>query len=291
MQYVETQSYFTSVERALELTKVAQEAPTELSNDPPVAEWPSSGQVSFSNVVMAYRENLDPVLCDVSFTIPANAKIGIVGRTGAGKSSLAYALFRIVELGGGTISIDNRDIRSLGLATLRRRMTMIPQDPSLFAGTIQSNLDPFGEFTKTDIESAANAVRLIELVGKLDQPVNEMGTNLSTGQKQLLCLGRAILNRSHILVMDEATANVDFETDQLIQRAIREQFQHSTVITVAHRLHTIIDYDFVLVMHQGKAFEFASPRDLLSRSDSMFSSLVEKSGDGAKLRSRLGIFC
>jgi len=217
-------------------------------------------------------------------SISPKEKIGIVGRTGSGKSSLMLALFRIVEPSSGLIEIDGINISTIGLSELRSQLAIIPQDPTLFTGTLRSNLDPFALHTDTEIWNAIEAVELKDQIRNLENgiehQVTEYGENLSVGTRQLLCLARALLKRSNILVMDEATANVDYHTDSLIQKAIRREFKDVTVLTIAHRINTIMDYDRVMVLDSGKIMEFDYPQELMKREDSLFFNLVKQGGAG-----------
>ena len=205
-----------------------------------------------------------------------------MGRTGAGKSSLTLALFRIVEPVDGTITIDNTDITKLGLYDLRSRLTIIPQDPVLFTGTLRLNLDPFDVHSDEKIWSSLESAHLKPFVSQLEKglfhEISEGGDNLSVGQKQLVCLARALLRNSRIIVLDEATAAVDIETDELIQSTIREQFTNCTIITIAHRLNTVIDYDKILVLNQGQLAEYDSPNNLLQNTNSIFHSMAKDAG-------------
>ena len=205
-----------------------------------------------------------------------------VGRTGAGKSSLTLALFRLIEPTDGTIYIDNVDITKLGLYDLRSRLTIIPQDPVLFTGTLRLNLDPFEKYTDNEIWTALELAHLKTFVSSLESglshSVTEGGDNLSVGQKQLICLSRALLRKSRIIVLDEATAAVDIETDELIQLTIRKEFKDCTIVTIAHRLNTIMDYDRVLVMDNGQIAEYDTPHALLSDSKSIFYSMAKDAG-------------
>lgn len=201
----------------------------------------------------------------------------MVGRTGAGKSSLITALFHLAKV-DGKITLDKVDTLKIGLHDLRKKMSIIPQDPMLFSATLRDNLDPFHEHEDLAIWSALGDVELKHAVTALDQQVAQGGSNFSTGQRQLLCLARAIIRRNKVLVLDEATANVDPKTDELIQQTIRVKFRNCTVITIAHRLHTIIDSDKVLVMSDGKAVEFDHPHVLLQESDGVFTKLVMETG-------------
>jgi len=281
-QATEAETQMVSVERVLSYTKLATEAAPIVPENRPPEDWPARGIIEFKDVQLRYREGLDLVLRGVSFSVKSKEKIGVVGRTGAGKSSLMLALFRLVELAGGKILIDGIDIAKIGLDDLRSKLSIIPQDPTLFTGTIRSNLDPFGRYSDHDIWQALADCHLkasVEaLPNKLESPVSEFGENFSVGQRQLMCLGRAILCRAKILIMDEATAAVDFETDSLIQKTIRDQFKDVTVLTIAHRINTILDYDRILVLDRGKVAEYESPQILASDPKSVFYSLLNKSG-------------
>ncbi|CAF4106552.1 unnamed protein product, partial [Adineta steineri] len=287
-QSVEVETQMTAVERILEYCALDQEPPAKLpSNQTPPHSWPSHGHIIFNNVSMSHSKHSHALLAldHISLTIQPTEKIGIVGRTGAGKSSFIQTLFRMGTLVDGNIVIDNIDIGTVGLDDIRRRISIIPQDPVLFTGTMRDNLDRFGDYSDTEIWHALEQVQLKTLVrdvlpNGLHSLVSESGSNLSVGQKQLVCLARAILKKSKILVIDEATANVDNATDELIQKAIREQFKECTVLTVAHRLRTVIDSDRILVLGNGKVLEFDSPASLLCDVNSQFSSLVSQSGVG-----------
>jgi len=277
----ESETQMVSVERVLEYTQLASEAPTVIPENRP-SNWPNKGIVEFKDVQLRYRDGLDLVLKGVSFAMKSKEKVGVVGRTGAGKSSLMMALFRLVELAGGKIIIDGVDIARIGLDDLRSKLSIIPQDPTLFTGTVRSNLDPFNEHSDLDIWNVLQSVHLNEAIEaldhKLDSPVAEFGENFSVGQRQLMCLGRALLRKAKILIMDEATAAVDFETDALIQKTIREQFVDVTVLTIAHRLNTILDYDRILVLDRGTVAEFETPAILSKNPQSIFYSMINKSG-------------
>ncbi|CAM2724338.1 unnamed protein product [Rotaria socialis] len=287
-QSVELETQMTSVERALEYCKLEQEPPACVSpKKQPPTNWPRRGEILFNDVCMAHSNNLDAPLAlrNISLNIQAGEKIGIVGRTGAGKSSFIQSIFRMGTLVNGQILIDNIDISTVGLDDVRRRISIIPQDPVLFTGTMRSNLDRFGDYSDAEIWHALDQVQLKKPVSDvmpngLQSLVNESGSNLSVGQKQLVCLARAILKKNKILVIDEATANVDNATDELIQRAIREQFKNCTVLTVAHRLRTVIDSDRIMVLGSGNILEFDTPQALLFDAQSQFSSLVQQTGIG-----------
>ncbi|XP_033169232.1 multidrug resistance-associated protein 1 isoform X18 [Drosophila mauritiana] len=269
-----------SVERIKEYGETKQEAPWELEQDKNKPKnWPQEGHVEFQNFQVRYREGLDLVLRGVSFNIKGGEKVGIVGRTGAGKSSLTLALFRIIEAAGGRISIDGVDIASMGLHMLRSRLTIIPQDPVLFSGSLRINLDPFEIKTDDEIWKALELSHLKSFVKSLAAGLNheiaEGGENLSVGQRQLVCLARALLRKTKVLVLDEATAAVDLETDDLIQKTIRTEFKECTVLTIAHRLNTILDSDKVIVLDKGQITEFASPTELLDNPKSAFYSMAK----------------
>ncbi|KAA0190836.1 hypothetical protein HAZT_HAZT002821 [Hyalella azteca] len=310
-QSAEVENQMISVERVLALN----------ANIKP--GWPTSGQIDFRNVSLRYEENQPMVLKNISFTISSGEKvpvmslimweqifcsiitrlsyrrclfqIGIVGRTGAGKSSLISCLLRLTEP-AGQINIDGVDIGKLGLHTLRKNISIIPQDPVLFNGSLRMNLDPFDEYSDDQLWNALNEVQLKEGVQAspdgLDQTVEEGGSNLSVGQRQLVCLARAILSHNRILLIDEATANVDSKADELIQRTIREKFKQCTVLTVAHRLQTIMDSTRVMVISAGKIHvrqslplkELDAPHSLLQDRASLFSRLVRQADDATAER-------
>lgn len=281
-QTAELENQMTSVERVNEYATLESEPALESSPDrKPPKVWPQTGAVRFEDLSMRYTTTSEPVLRGLSFDIRAREKIGIVGRTGAGKSSIIQALFRLAH-NEGTIVIDGLPTGELGLHDLRSKISIIPQDPVLFSGTMRSNLDPFGDAADADIWSALEQVELQTFVkkmpGGLDGRMSDGGSNFSMGQRQLVCLARAILRNNKILILDEATANVDPETDRLIQTSIREQFGECTVLTIAHRLHTIMDSDRVLVVDAGRAVEFDHPRNLLRNTDGYFSQLVGQTG-------------
>ncbi|KAJ8608779.1 hypothetical protein MRB53_039464 [Persea americana] len=234
---------------------------------------------------MRYREGLPLVLKGLTMHVRAGERIGVVGRTGAGKSTIMSTLFRLIELSGGTISIDGVNIAEIGLEDLRSKLAIIPQDPTLFRGTIRSNLDPFDEHTDLELW---NALRQADLVGEsqameddariqLDSPVEDEGLNFSLGQRQLLALARALVRGSQIIVCDEATSSVDFETDQRIQRTIVRGFQGKTLLCIAHRLKTIIGYDRILVMDAGNVAELDSPLALFDKGG-IFRGMCDRSG-------------
>ncbi|XP_011012566.1 PREDICTED: ABC transporter C family member 2-like isoform X6 [Populus euphratica] len=271
-----------SVERVGTYIELPSEAPLVIESNRPPPGWPSSGAIKFEDVVLRYRPELPPVLHGLSFTIFPSDKVGIVGRTGAGKSSMLNALFRIVELERGRILIDDCDISKFGLMDLRKVLGIIPQSPVLFSGTVRFNLDPFSEHNDADLWEALERAHLKDVIRRnslgLDSEVTEAGDNFSVGQRQLLSLARALLRRSKILVLDEATAAVDVRTDALIQKTIREEFRSCTMLIIAHRLNTIIDCDRVILLDSGRVLEYDTPEELLSNEDSAFSKMVQSTG-------------
>ncbi|XP_024216145.1 multidrug resistance-associated protein 1 [Halyomorpha halys] len=277
----EVESGVIALERIEEYSNTPQEA--AWYNSSPVGDdWPKEGKVELVNYSVRYREGLDLVLNMINLSTKANEKIGIVGRTGAGKSSVTLSLFRIIEAADGKILIDGVDVSTLGLQFLRSRLTIIPQDPVLFSGSLRMNLDPFGIYNDEQIWKALELSHLKafvqELPAALQHEVSEGGENLSVGQRQLICLARALLRKTKILILDEATAAVDLETDDFIQRTIRSEFADCTVLTIAHRLNTIMDSDRVLVLDQGRIVEFDVPAILLKNKSSIFYSLAQDAG-------------
>lgn len=331
--YASNEQNMNAVERLKEYLDVDQEAAFIVEDNRPAANWPSKGSVEFIGYSTRYRSDFDFVLKHITFKILPGEKVGVVGRTGAGKSSLALALFRALEAEEGKILVDDVDIGLIGLQDLRENIVMVPQDPTLFTGTIRSNLDPFGLFTDEEIFTALRRVQLIgapsatpsrpstpinqlrkslpnspatkdsprsttasppikepstptdstaalenkNIFRNLSSPVAESGSNLSQGQRQLLCLARALLKSPKVLLMDEATASIDYATDSKIQETIREI--KNTTITIAHRLQTIIDYDKVLVLDKGEVIEYGDPYDLLNIEKGIFRGMCEMSGD------------
>ncbi|KAF9586638.1 hypothetical protein BGW38_000371 [Lunasporangiospora selenospora] len=309
----EVQNHFVSVERIEEYCHKPVEAPVETGYH--VSEsWPEHGKVEFKHFSARYREGLDLCIRDANFTVEPQEKVGIVGRTGAGKSSLTLALFRIIEAadsfwalvsdpsqidhiidsdafavsgvngsGGGSIEIDGVDISRLGLRDLRSRLAIIPQEPTLFSGTIRENLDPFKKYDDSMLWGALERAHMkdyiIGLEGGLAYEVAQGGENFSVGQRSLLCLARALLRKSKILVLDEATAAVDVETDNLIQKTIHKEFKDRTILTIAHRIKTVKASDKILVLEQARVREFETPSALLERRDSLFYTLAQHAGE------------
>ncbi|XP_044158857.1 multidrug resistance-associated protein 1-like [Bufo gargarizans] len=264
-----------SVERVKEYCDVEPEAPWTSEDDSALAEWPHAGRIEFQNYGLRYRKDLELALKKVTASIQPGEKIGIVGRTGAGKSSLTLGLFRILEPAIGSIHIDGTDIAKLGLHELRSKITIIPQDPVLFFGSLRMNLDPFDNYSDEEIWTALELAHLKSFASSLPDGLNHMcsegGENLSVGQRQLVCLARAVLRKTKILVLDEATAAVDLETDDLIQSTIRKEFEDCTVITIAHRLNTIMDYTRIVVFDKGEIAEFDTPSTLLDNKGQFYS--------------------
>jgi ABC-type multidrug transport system fused ATPase/permease subunit len=337
--YASNEQNMNAVERLQEYIDVDQEAPAHIPETRPASNWPAHGAVEFIGYSTRYRPDLEPVLKQITFRIQAGQKVGIVGRTGAGKSSLALALFRGLEAEEGKILIDDVDIGLIGLQDLREAITIVPQDPTLFTGTLRSNLDPFELFTDEEIFTALRRVQLVSgprsdsdrsgaitpsespsssptlrenssppesnasfsangtlksdstlvqfasntkenknVFRDLSSPIAESGSNLSQGQRQLLCLARALLKAPKVLVMDEATASIDYATDSKIQDTLRELKNH-TILTIAHRLQTIIDYDRVLVLDKGEVHEYANPWELIQKENGLFRAMCETSGE------------
>ncbi|KAH8110164.1 multidrug resistance-associated ABC transporter [Phellopilus nigrolimitatus] len=287
-QYALNEQNMNAVERVLVYVDLPREGAAATPLDPP-ATWPEKGAVAFRNVELAYRAGLPLVLKGVDFEVRPGEKVGIVGRTGAGKSSLLQALFRMVELSSGSIEIDGVDIRHIGLDVLRRQLALVPQDSTLFLGTLRENLDPQKTCTDAEILSALRRSWLLPAEGtpidpaveakfSLESAVGDEGANFSAGEKQLLALCRALLKGSRIIVLDEATSSVDVGTDAKLQQTIQREFAGCTLLCIAHRLNTIVYYDRVLVMDGGAVAEFDTPLGLFDREDSIFRSLCEEAG-------------
>jgi len=323
-QYANVELDMNATERVLEYSNIEIEDQTGMEAP---ASWPTEGKVEVEDLVVGYAPDLPPVLNGLSFTMEKNQRVGVVGRSGAGKSSLTLALFRFLEARWGRISIDGLDISKLKLHDLRSRLAIIPQDPVLFSGTVRSNLDPFNEHSDPELYDALERVNLISfsdtetlasesstqpqitrtmspksttdtlasshtnctkdnsLFTTLSDTISEGGFNLSQGQRQLLCLARAIVSRPRVMILDEATSAVDMETDALIQRSIRSEFGRnaSTLLVIAHRLSTVADFDRILVMDAGRAVEFGCPKELMGIEGGMFRGLAETSGEKSVL--------
>ncbi|KTF80931.1 hypothetical protein cypCar_00017706, partial [Cyprinus carpio] len=277
----EVETNIVAVEKVKEYGDTEKEAEWRLEHSTLPAGWPTTGHIEIRNFGLRYREDLELAISDISVNIEGGEKVGIVGRTGAGKSSLTLGLFRIIEAAQGEICIDGVNIAKLGLHELRSRITIIPQDPVLFSGSLRMNLDPFDGYTDEEVWRALELAHLKNFVSglpdKLNHECSEGGENLSLGQRQLVCLARALLRKTKILVLDEATAAVDLETDNLIQSTIRTQFEDCTVLTIAHRLNTIMDYTRVLVLDKGHMAEFGSPSNLIAKKG-IFYKMAKDSG-------------
>ncbi|XP_047107045.1 ATP-binding cassette sub-family C member 4-like [Schistocerca piceifrons] len=280
-QSAEVANQMMSVERVMEYLGLEEEPLLETPPEQKTPkDWPSKGEIEFRHIYMRYGPQTDPVIIDLNLRIKHGEKVGVVGRTGAGKSSLISALFRLAFL-EGELMIDGLDTAKVGLRDLRARLSIIPQDPVLFAGTLRFNLDPFDEFSDEVLWRTLDEVELRESLHDslgLQTRVLDQGSNFSVGQRQLVCLARAILRDNRILMLDEATANVDNNTDSLIQKTIRLKFAHCTVLTVAHRLNTIMDSDKVLVMDAGRMVEFDHPHLLLQNKEGYFYKMVQQTG-------------
>ncbi|KAG1750701.1 ABC protein [Suillus lakei] len=300
-QMADVDNAMNGVERLVEYvdgTTIPQEAPHEIEARKPPAQWPKHGAIEFNNVKMAYRPGLPNVLRGISVKVEGGEKIGVVGRTGAGKSSLMLALFRIVELSGGSITVDGVDISMIGLKDLRSRISIIPQDPLLFSGTIRSNLDPFSKHSDAELWDALHRSCLVDSSTtsdhsspsdgimseqtyikhhSLDSAIEREGANLSIGERSLLSLARALVKDCRIVVLDEATASVDLDTDSKIQQTIQTQFKDHTLLCIAHRLRTIISYDRILVLDAGLVAEFDTPSNLFKRKGGVFRGMCERS--------------
>lgn len=310
--YSQLELDMNGTERVVEYTELKTE--TQEGEQPPAA-WPTSGRFEVEDLVVAYANDLPPVLRGISFDVKDNERIGVVGRTGAGKSSLTLALFRFLESRSGKVTIDGLDISKINLHSLRSRLAIIPQDPVLFSGTVRSNLDPFDDHSDEALKECLARVHLLDSVSPtpvnepssaagsaaasttapkntnifedLSSPIAESGGNLSQGQRQLLCLARAIISRPKIMVLDEATSAVDMSTDALIQRSIREEFTSSTLLVIAHRLSTIADFDRILVLSEGQVAEFGTPKELWEKEDGIFRDMCESSGEKEKLKATI----
>jgi ATP-binding cassette subfamily C (CFTR/MRP) protein 4 len=279
-QWGEIETQVVSLERLHEYTKIPGEPvrpeATQISE-----MWPEGGLVEFRNVSLKYKEGQKYVLKNLNFTIEPKEKVGIVGRTGAGKSSLISSLFQVHPI-EGNVFIDGLDVTGISLKQTRSKVSIIPQEPFLFSATMRKNLDPFDEYSDDVLWKALEEVELKNMIKEhpsgLHCKVTEKGSNFSVGQRQLVCLARALVKNNKILVLDEATANVDPTTDELIQKSVRDKFMECTVLTVAHRLNTVMDSDRILVMSDGKVEEFDHPFLLLQNKNGVFYSMVESTG-------------
>ncbi|KAJ7265915.1 P-loop containing nucleoside triphosphate hydrolase protein [Mycena haematopus] len=290
--WVWTEQSMVCVERVNEYCQIEQEPPEFMDPRPP-ASWPAAGAIQCQGLVIRYAPELPAVLHKLTFDINPGEKVGILGRTGSGKSTLALSFLRFVTPSEGALIIDGWDISKVGLADLRSKITIIPQNPTILSGSLRSTLDVFGEYSDAEVFEALRRVHLIpssdpscetldtvnlNIFRDLDSLVSEGGENFSAGEKQLLCMARALLKRSKILLMDEATASVDYATDELIGKTISEQFAHSTLVTIAHRIRSVVTYDKIMVLDQGKIAEFDRPGTLLANPSSKFYALCKATG-------------
>ncbi|KAK6465777.1 hypothetical protein DFJ63DRAFT_292765 [Scheffersomyces coipomensis] len=306
--WAEVEARSVALERIVEYCKLKAEAPLVISENRPRETWPESGSISFKNYSTKYRDNLDPVLKDLNIDIKPREKVGIVGRTGAGKSTVAISMFRIIEPSQGHIKIDGVDTSKIGLFDLRHKLNIIPQDAQTVEGSVRQNLDPFEQYTDEELWNVLELAHLqphieqmktkksatkeeenkesedseenkvVEYDTGLSATIFEGGSNLSAGQRQLLSLARALLNKSKILILDEATAAVDVQTDKIIQETIRAKFKDKTILTIAHRLETILDSDRIIVLDKGQVKEFDTPKNLLKDESTEFYSLCKQGG-------------
>uniref|UniRef100_A0A0E0HAQ9 ABC transporter C family member 13 n=1 Tax=Oryza nivara TaxID=4536 RepID=A0A0E0HAQ9_ORYNI len=276
--YSNLENYIISVERIKQFMHLPAEPPAVITDRRPPPSWPSAGRIELENLRVKYRRNAPTVLRGITCTLAAGHKIGVVGRTGSGKTTLLSTLFRLIDPYSGRILIDDLDICTIGLKDLRMKLSIIPQEPTLFRGSVRSNVDPLGLHTDEDIWEALNKCQLKKTIsalpGLLESPVSDDGENWSAGQRQLFCLARVLLRRNKILVLDEATASIDSATDAVLQRVIKQEFSGCTVITIAHRVPTVTDSDMVMVLSYGKLIEYDRPSRLMENEDSAFCKLV-----------------
>lgn len=274
-----------AAERIAEYSHIPIE-PTDEGHDAP-AVWPTDGRIEVTDLVGTYAPDLPPVLKGLTFSVNSHEKIGIVGRTGAGKTSLTMALFRLLEAQSGTIRIDGVDLSEIKLHHIRSRLAIIPQDPVLFSGTLRSNLHPSNRYTSAELFRFLRLVHVVpDIFTDLSSPISQGGLNLSQGQRQLICFARALVRRPKVLVLDEATSAVDPATDSLIQQSIRERTDGSTLLVVSHRLRTVADFDRILVLRDGEVAEYDTPRNLWNRGEreGIFRGMCEDSRDVDTLR-------
>jgi ABC-type multidrug transport system fused ATPase/permease subunit len=279
----EVEKKMKKVQKLINLKNLAPEKEQGIIKAP--ESWPSAGGLNFRKVVLRYRPTTERVLRSLDFEIKAGHKVGVVGRTGAGKSTLGLSLLRIIELESGLIEIDGVDISKVDLELLRRKVTTITQDPALFTGSLRFNIDPYGEESDETVDELLRKSGLDKLMkvqegtSVRDFKITESGANLSAGEKQLVCLCRAALRRAKLVIFDEATANIDEMTEQHVMQMVKTEFAHSTVITIAHRLNTIINSDMVAVLSFGRLLEYGSPSSLAQKPDSEFAGLLKELQD------------
>jgi ATP-binding cassette subfamily C (CFTR/MRP) protein 4 len=294
-QSAEVVNQMVSVERVLSFGSIEPEAPLELESDKRLdPAWPERGAVNVSDLSVRYRPSLPLALDGATFSVPSGCRVGVVGRTGSGKSTLMQVLFRLLEAEKGDVLLDDVSIANVGLHRLRTSISVIPQVPTLFSGcTVRENLDLFGIHSDEAISKALKDAHMSDVVAELPKGihslVSEGGSNFSVGQRQLLCLARAILSKNKLLILDEATASVDRRTDQMLHESLHESFGDATILAVAHRLDTVIDHDYILVLGQGKVLEFGPPADLL-RSGGAFSKMVDDTGESTSKDLRQRVF-
>ncbi len=274
-QSAETENYMISAERIDEYSHIPPEPGFYQEESEPPANWPAEGRIQFDQYKLSYRSELEPVLKGINLIIEPHHKIGIIGRTGAGKSSIFQALFRLTDKStiDGKILIDGVDISRISLNDLRSNLNIIPQSPVLFSNTLRYNLDPFNHYTNEQLWDALEAVQLTKLKDKLNTQIAECGSNFSVGECQLICVARAILKQSKILLIDEATAHVDTKTDQLIQQILREKFTNQTILTIAHRLNTVMDSDKIVIMNDGIIGQYQTPTELFTDKNQLFTDI------------------
>ena len=278
-QYNQNERMSKSLESCEAYTHIIQEAPLILKSDKELIEknFPKTGKIEFCNFSVRYRPDTKIILKNLTFVIKSGERIGVVGRTGSGKSTLALCLFRILEPTFGKILIDDIDITKIGLSFLREIITVIPQDPTLIEGTLRENLDPSGKYNDDELIFNINIIGLAYLLNEkgLDFEIKEDGKNLSVGEKQLICMVRAILRKSKIIIMDEATSSVDYNTEKLIQKTILNTLKGSTILTIAHRIKTILEYDRIFVLDKGELIEEGSPNQLIELKGSFYQLYVK----------------
>lgn len=270
---INLENYMTSVERVTEYLSSESEDEKGLTTK----DWPQDGQIKFCDVSLKYHTNPTHVLKGINFDVQPREKIAIIGRTGAGKSSIISVLFRLYDV-SGSVKINKQDIKALQLNYLRSNMSIIPQDPILITGTLRTNLDPDNEYTDESLWRALEVVRAKEMFHDINDMIEEGGTNYSIGQKQLICLARAFLKKHKIVILDEATANIDPLMDALIQSTIRKEFRDCTILTIIHHLDGIMSYDKVLILDKGRLIEFDTPSNLCKNKNSFFYSMARQAG-------------